>query len=59
MSELSLPRVERVVTQAVETGQIPGAVVTVAVDGQAPAAASRSSCTRRTRGSSRTSRRPW
>ena len=34
MSELSLPRVERVVTQAVETGQIPGAVVTVAVEGK-------------------------
>lgn len=34
MSELSLPRVERVVTQAVETGQIPGAVVTVAMEGK-------------------------
>lgn len=34
MSELSLPRAERVVTQAVETGQIPGAIVTVAVEGK-------------------------
>jgi CubicO group peptidase (beta-lactamase class C family) len=33
MTELSLPRVGQVVTRALETGQIPGAVVLVSVDG--------------------------